>query len=165
MRLSRPLILAAALLALAPTLALAAAEPQTTLPDVEDEVMCVECGTALNVSTSPVADRERAFIRRRIAEGMSKSEIKAALVEEYGPRVLAVPSGGGFDVAAWLVPGALALVGLLGVGLAALRWRRARPPNDGEGDGGAPGRNGAGSPDLDPDDRRRLDADLAAFDR
>jgi hypothetical protein len=25
-----------------------AAAPQTTLPDVEDEVMCVECGTALN---------------------------------------------------------------------------------------------------------------------
>ena len=46
--------------------------------------MCVECGTALNVSTSPVADREREFIRRRIAEGKSKAEIKAALVEEYG---------------------------------------------------------------------------------
>jgi cytochrome c-type biogenesis protein CcmH len=51
---------------------------------VEDEVMCVECGTALNVSTSPVADREREFIRRRIAEGKSKPEIKAALVDEYG---------------------------------------------------------------------------------
>ena len=46
--------------------------------------MCVECGTALNVSTSPVADREREFIRRRIAEGKSKPEIKAALVDEYG---------------------------------------------------------------------------------
>ena len=32
--------------------ALAAAEPQATLPDIEDEVMCVECSTALNVSTS-----------------------------------------------------------------------------------------------------------------
>ena len=28
----------------------AAAEPQVTLPDIEDEVMCVECRTALNVS-------------------------------------------------------------------------------------------------------------------
>ena len=44
---------------LAPPAALAAT-PRTTLPDVEDEVMCVECGTALNVSTSPVADQERA---------------------------------------------------------------------------------------------------------
>ena len=131
-----------------------AAEPKTTLPDVEDEVMCVECGTALNVSTSPVADREREFIRRRIAEGKGKAEIKAALVEEYGPRVLAVPEGGGFDVAAWLVPGLLSLIALLGVGVAALRWRGRR---DGE--------PAAEGPDLDPEDRRRLDADMAAYDR
>jgi len=132
-----------------------AAEPKTTLPDVEDEVMCVECGTALNVSTSPVADREREFIRRRIAEGKSKPEIKAALVEEYGPKVLAVPEGGGFDVAAWLVPGLLSLIALLGVGVAALRWRGRREEEPAE-DGG---------PELDPEDRRRLDADLAAYDR
>jgi cytochrome c-type biogenesis protein CcmH len=132
-----------------------AAEPKTTLPDVEDEVMCVECGTALNVSTSPVADREREFIRRRIAEGKSKPEIKAALVEEYGPKVLAVPEGGGFDVAAWLVPGLLSLIALLGVGVAALRWR-GRPEDEPPEDDG---------PELDPEDRRRLDADLAAYDR
>jgi cytochrome c-type biogenesis protein CcmH len=134
-----------------------AAAPKTTLPDVEDEVMCVECGTALNISTSPVADRERAFIRRRIAEGKTKPEIKAALVDQYGPRVLAVPEGGGFDVAAWLVPGLFALLALLGVGAAALRWRRPR------GGGGETGMHGA--KELDPDDARRLDADLAAFDR
>ena len=132
-----------------------AAEPKTTLPDVEDEVMCVECGTALNVSTSPVADREREFIRRRIAEGKSKPEIKAALVEEYGPKVLAVPEGGGFDVAAWLVPGLLSLIALLGVGIAALRWRGRREDEPVQDDG----------PELDPEDRRRLDADLAAYDR
>ena len=150
-RIALPFLLALAL-ALAP--AAMAAEPAATLPDIEDEVMCVECGTALNVSSSPVADREREFIRRRIAEGKSKVEIKAALVEEYGPRVLAVPEGGGFDVAAWLVPGALSLLALIGVGAAALTWRRGR--GDGPGDGGD---------ELDPDDARRLDADLAAFDR
>ena len=146
--------LAIALLALAALPAAAAAQPKTTLPDVEDEVMCVECGTALNVSTSPVADREREFIRRRIAEGKSKAEIKAALVDEYGPRVLATPSGGGFDVAAWLVPGALCLLALAGIGVAAVHWRRRRAPDDLE-----PG------DELDPDDTRRLDAELAAFDR
>jgi cytochrome c-type biogenesis protein CcmH/NrfF len=142
------------LLALVLAPAAFAAEPQTTLPDVEDEVMCVECGTALNVSTSPVADREREFIRRRIAEGKSKAEIKAALVEEYGPQVLAVPEGGGFDVAAWLVPGVLSLAALLGVAIAALHWRR-RP---------AAGPAEAG-PELDPDDARRLDEDMAAHER
>jgi cytochrome c-type biogenesis protein CcmH len=148
----RPLLVLLLVLWVAP--AALAAGPKTTLPDVEDEVMCVECGTALNVSTSPVADREREFIRRRIAEGKSKPEIKAALVQEYGPKVLAVPEGGGFDVAAWLVPGLLSLIALLGVGVAALRWRGRREDEP-----------AADGPDLDPEDRKRLDADLAAFDR
>ena len=64
---------------------IAAATPQATLPDVEDEVMCVACGTALNISQAPSADAEREFIRRRIAEGLTKDEIKDALVAEYGP--------------------------------------------------------------------------------
>jgi cytochrome c-type biogenesis protein CcmH len=129
----------------------AAAEPKTTLPDIEDEVMCVECRTALNVSSAPVADQERAFIRARIAEGMTKEQIKAALVEEYGPDVLAEPDDEGFDLAAWLVPGALVALAALGVVLLAGRWRRAESVPAG--------------PELDPDDARRLDAELRAFDR
>jgi cytochrome c-type biogenesis protein CcmH len=131
----------------------AAAEPKTTLPDVEDEVMCVECHTALNISQSPVADQERAFIRERIADGMTKAQIKAALVDAYGPDVLAEPERKGFDLTAWLVPGALVAVAALGVALLARRWRRTTVP--------APD----GGPELDPDDTRRLDAELTAFDR
>jgi cytochrome c-type biogenesis protein CcmH len=130
----------------------AAAEPQATLPDIEDEVMCVECNTPLNVSTSPVADQERAFIRARIAEGMSKDEIKAALVEEYGPDVLAEPGDEGFDLAAWLVPAAVVALAALGVVLLARRWRRPEPAS-------------AAGPELEPADARRLDAELTAFDR
>jgi cytochrome c-type biogenesis protein CcmH len=130
----------------------AAAEPQTTLPDVEDEVMCVECRTMLNISTSAVADQERAFIRARIAEGRTKDEIKAALVDEYGPAVLAEPGDEGFDLAGWLVPGAVVGLAGLGVVLLARRWRR--PPEA-----------TATGPELDPDDARRLDAELSAFDR
>ena len=129
----------------------AAAEPQATLPDIEDEVMCVECNTALNISSSPVADQERAFIRARIAEGITKDEIKVALVEEYGPDVLAEPSDGGFDLAAWIVPAALVAFAALGVALLARRWRRPEPD--------------AAGPELDPADAHRLDAELRAFDR
>jgi cytochrome c-type biogenesis protein CcmH len=143
---TRLLVLAALLLGLT-----AAAEPQVTLPDIEDEVMCVECRTALNVSSAPVADQERAFIRARIAEGLSKEEIKTALVEEYGPDVLAEPEPEGFDLAAWLVPGGLIGLAALGVALLARRWRR----DDGEPPAG---------PELDPADARRLDHELRAFD-
>jgi cytochrome c-type biogenesis protein CcmH len=129
------------------------AAPQASLPDIEDEVMCVECGTALNVSTSAVADQERAFIRRQIAMGKDKEEVKAALVEEFGPGVLADPPSSGFDLAAYLVPALLAVLALLGVGIAARRWRRRAAP-------AMP----AGEP-LAAEDAARLDAELAAYDR
>ena len=154
----RPLLAAAlAALALAAAPAAAAQAPRASLPDIEDEVMCLECGTALNVSTSEVADQEREFIAGLIAEGRTKAEIKAALVEEYGPRVLAEPEDDGFQLTAWVVP-VLAALGALGlVLLVAGRWRGR----------GRAGEAAAGGPDaaLDDDDARRLDAELAAFDR
>ena len=142
------------LVALVLLLGLTAAAPQTTLPDVEDEVMCVECGTALNVSSAAVADQERAFIRARIDEGMTKAQIKDALVAEYGPDVLAVPENRGFDVANWLVPIAITLLAALGV---LALWRRWSGPRQEPA--------AAAEPELDPADARRLDAELTAFDR
>lgn len=130
---------------------LLAAAP-ASLPDIEDEVMCVICGTALNVSAAPAAERQREFIRRRIAEGDSKEEVKAALVDEYGEEVLALPERGGMDLGAYLVP---ALAVLLGLGGVALVLRR----------GGGGGPTPPAGTDLPPADRARLEADLAAFDR
>jgi cytochrome c-type biogenesis protein CcmH len=148
--------LLAALLALAvlAPAAAAAEQPRASLTDIEDEVMCLECGTALNVSNSAVADQEREFIAELIAQGKTKQQVKDALVAEYGPRVLAEPSDEGFELTAWLVPCLAALGALALVALTARRWLRARP-NEAPGD----------DPALDPDDARRLDAELAAFDR
>lgn len=139
-----------------------AATPRASLPDIENEVMCIECGTALFVSQSPVADRERAFIRARIAEGKSKREIKDALVDEYGPAVLATPQDSGFDLSASLVPWLLAGLGLVGVAVAAWRWRQwpDEPPGPATDEATPDSR-----PPLDADESKRLDADLAAFDR
>lgn len=149
--------LLAALLALAvlAPAAAAAPEPRASLTDIEDEVMCLECGTALNVSNSEVADQERDFIAELIAQGKTKQEVKDALVAEYGPRVLAEPSDDGFELTAWLVPLLVALGALALVAFMARRWRRVR----------APAALGGRDPALDPDDARRLDAELAAFDR
>jgi cytochrome c-type biogenesis protein CcmH len=142
-----------ALLLLAVLAPAAVAAPRASLTDIEDEVMCLECGTALNVSNSEVADQERDFIAELIAQGKTKQQVKDALVAEYGPRVLAEPSDDGFELTAWLVP-LLAALGALGlVAFTARRWRLARTPDQ------------RGDPALDPDDARRLDAELAAFDR
>jgi cytochrome c-type biogenesis protein CcmH len=149
-------LLLAALLALA-LLAAPAQAQRASLPDIEDEVMCLECGTALNVSNSAVADQERDFIADLIAQGKTKAEIKAALVEEYGPRVLAEPADDGFQLTAWVVPVLAALAALALVVLVARRWRRG-----GEAATAAADEAGTGMSD---DDARRLDAELAAFDR
>ena len=131
----------------------AAATPRTSLPAIERQVMCVTCKIPLNVAESPQADRERAFIQSLIAEGKSEAQIKRALVGQYGPAVLALPSSHGFDLAAYLVPVA-ALLALI-AGLALLpHWRR----------------RGAAAPAQEPAaplsgaDAARLDADLAHFD-
>jgi cytochrome c-type biogenesis protein CcmH len=144
----------AALLVLALLAPAAIASPRASVTDIEDEVMCLECGTALNVSNSAVADQEREFIAELVAQGKTKQQVKEALVAEYGPRILAEPSERGFDITAWLVP-LLAGAGALGVvGFTARRWRRARPAAA-----------DAGDPALAAEDERRLDAELAAFDR
>jgi cytochrome c-type biogenesis protein CcmH len=152
----RPLL--AALLALVLLAPAAPAQAQrASLPDIEDEVMCLECGTALNVSTSDVADQEREFIADLIAEGKTKQEVKDALVAEYGPRVLAEPENDGFQLTAWVVPVLAAIAALALVILVARRWRRGGGASgDGEDDAGIA---------LTDDDARRLDAELAAFDR
>jgi cytochrome c-type biogenesis protein CcmH len=154
----RAAALLGALLALAAAGAPAAvaAPARASLPDIEDEVMCVTCRVPLNIAESPEADRERVFIRSRIARGETKAEIKRALVGQYGARVLATPSDHGVDLVAWLVPGALVLLGLAGVAVVVPRWRRARAAS--------PVPAGAGGPPLDPAETSRLDDELARFD-
>jgi cytochrome c-type biogenesis protein CcmH len=125
-----------------------AAVPRASLPDIEDEVMCVECGTVLSVSNSPVAEQERAFIRQQIAQGRDKRQIKAALVDQYGEDVLADPGTGGFNKALWIVPIVLVLLAATGIGVAVKRWRRT------------PAQEEELPPPLSPEDAARLDAEL-----
>ena len=133
----------------------AAPVQRTSLPDVEDEVMCVLCGTPLNISESSQADLERRFIRRQIALGKTKDQVKQALKAEYGAQVLAMPSGGGFNAAAWLVPAAIVAALLAALAIFVPRWRN-RPPSTPSGPQG---------PALSADDTRRLDEDIARYER
>lgn len=128
-----------------------AAMPRTNLPDVEDEVMCTICGTLLEESDSPQADSERELIRKLIADGETKNQIKDALVAQYGPNVLATPSGHGFDLAAWIVPGLV--IGLVLAGLAVGAYRLSRRPR------------AAASAPLDAADAARLDTDMSRHER
>ena len=148
MRLVALLLLAAALAAPA-----AASETRPTSSELEAELVCPVCDTTLDTSDSPAARRMKAFIRARIAAGDTKSEIKAKLVDDFGPTVLAVPPRKGFDWIAWILPLAGVAGGAIVVGGLAWKWSRSRG-------GGA-----AVEPPLDPELERRLDDELARFDR
>lgn len=157
----RATVLLALLVALAlPAGATAADCPKTTLSAVEAEVMCPVCGTPLALATeAPQANRERALIQRLVDRCRSKEEIKAVLVAEYGEGVLALPEADGFNLSAYVVPALAVALGLVGVGLAARRWRRGggRPP-DGSLATAGPGRG------SDAAATKRLDADLERYD-
>jgi cytochrome c-type biogenesis protein CcmH len=143
----------AALAALTVAAAAQAAGPRPTLADLEDEVMCPICGTLLELSQAPQAERQRALIRRLIAAGHSKEEIKDRLVAEYGSEVLATPDDSGFDLAAWVVPIVAFVVGAAALAVAVSRWRRRGLPAPGA-EVEAPGR----------EETERLDRDLARYD-
>jgi cytochrome c-type biogenesis protein CcmH len=129
--------------------------PQVNITDVEDEVMCPICGTLLELSDSPQARREKAFIAEMIAAGKSRAEIKDALVDEYGSEVLAEPEGSGFELSAYLVPAIAFLVAVVALAIGVARWRRRG------GDGGGEPTAGDGPAD---EDSARLDADIARYD-
>ena len=149
------LLVAVVLFALALAGPAAATESRPTASELESELVCPVCETTLDTSNAPVALRMKAYIRARIAAGDTKSEIKAKLVDQFGPTVLAVPPRQGFDWLAWLLPLAGLAAGAVAVAVIAWRWTRRR-------DQPTPGPDAGDR--LDPELERRLDAELARFE-
>jgi cytochrome c-type biogenesis protein CcmH/NrfF len=144
--------LAAAGAATAPADTIAPA-PKTSLHAVESEVMCVSCGVPLAIAESPQADAERREIVRLVRQGKTKDQVKAALVAQYGDRVLASPKEEGFGLAAYLVPIVLVLLALAAGAFFLPKWK-ARDRG-----GVVP----AEGPNLSDADARRLEDDLANY--
>jgi cytochrome c-type biogenesis protein CcmH len=152
-RLTETLALAAVLtFALSPFAALAAT-PRASLTDIENDVMCVACHESLAVAQSPQADSERGFIRQLVSQGLTKRQIEQALVANYGTAVLALPPAHGFNLAVYVIPPALLVLGIGTLVIVLPKWRRRTRA--------AAAQPLAGGPALDPGDARRLDEDLA----
>ena len=145
-------LLAAGLVALALAGPAVAASPPRQA-DLEAEIVCPTCKTTLDQSSSPIATRMKAFIRARIAAGDSSEQIKASLVDQFGPAVLAEPPKRGFDLLAWLLPLAALGLGIVVVGALAWTWSRRRDRGDDTPEG-----------ELDPDLERRVDEELARYE-
>ncbi len=132
--------------------AVAAAAPNPA--DLEAELVCPTCDTTLDQSNAPVAQRMKQIIRQHIAAGWTEKEIKADLVDQFGPGVLAEPPKSGFDLLAWLLPLGLLAAGALGVAIVAWGWSHRRGAGEEE----------AAEPPLDPELERRLDAELERYE-
>jgi cytochrome c-type biogenesis protein CcmH len=153
-------LLALALAALLLAAPAAASESHPTQGELESELMCPICaGETLAQSETAPAQRIKAYIASRIADGATKSQIKDELVTQWGQRILAAPPRHGFNLLAWVLP----LVGLVGgagiLGILAWRWTRVREPEP------EPQQWALNGHPLGPEEERRLDEELARFDR
>ena len=152
----RLLMVAAAGLALAAPAA--AACPKTSLPKLENEVMCPVCqGETIAQSDSQAAAQVKRFIQGRVQACASEGQIKRELVAQYGTQILAAPPRKGFGWVAWLLPAIGILVAAGAMALLARRWSRRAP----EGPPGSPALDG---PPMDPELERRLDDELKRFE-
>ena len=137
-----------------------ASERHPTQSDLEAELVCPTCHTTLDMSDAPVARQMKAYIRRRIAEGATKSQIVNELVgapNYLGKGVLGVPRKHGFDLLAWLLPLGGIAIGAAALAACAWYWSRNRAP------AGTVAVAAAGPP-LEPELERRVDEELARFD-
>lgn len=150
-RLALVVVLAALL---GPTGAMAA--PSADFNDVENQLMCDTCNVGLAIAQSDRADQERAEIHRLIRQGKTKRQILDIFRAEYGPNVLAQPTGGGSAVASWAVPAGILVLALVAIAILLPRWRRRK--RDDDDDTPEP-------PALSDDDELRLERDLALYDR
>jgi cytochrome c-type biogenesis protein CcmH len=148
----RAVAVAVAALALSP--AAYACAPRASQASLESKLVCIECHTTLDESSSPFANELKAEVARRIALCQTEGQILDAMVGEFGPEVLSTPQTHGFDLLAWVLPlGGIAL-GAVGIGFGARHWAKARSSTE-------PAESAAS---LDASDEQRVDDELARFE-
>ena len=123
----RRLFVILALLAAAPALADSSLPPaewaNRQLPDARkearaqalmEEIRCLVCqGQSIADSDAEIAGDMRDLVRRRIAAGESPGQIRAWLIERYGPWVSYRPPAEPITWPLWLAPVALLIAGAL----------------------------------------------------
>jgi cytochrome c-type biogenesis protein CcmH len=111
------------------------AAPAPSFQEIEESLTC-QCGCGLTVHSCNHLQCSSALplrqeIREQMAKGLSKSEILAYFQQKYGEKILSSPTTTGFNLAAWVMPFALLLLGTAFVAVTLRRWQRrgAHPPS------------------------------------
>jgi cytochrome c-type biogenesis protein CcmH/NrfF len=144
----------AAALALLALLALPAAAEACngwSEPDMETQLMCPTCHQVLAYSQSRIADNIRAHLHQWCAAVWTSGRVKSRLIAQFGPEIQASPPKHGFDLLAWVIPGAALLGGAIVSAALAMRWRGRRGPPP-------------PPPPVDPGLSARIDAEMARFE-
>jgi cytochrome c-type biogenesis protein CcmH len=84
---------------------------------------CVQLLGECNHMNCPNSPGELASLHKDLASGMSDHAVLVNFEREYGPTALASPRFTAFNQAAWVVPPAILILGLLGALLLLRRWR------------------------------------------
>jgi cytochrome c-type biogenesis protein CcmH len=108
------------------------ADMQAVYERITHDVRCLVCqNQTIADSTAPLAADLRREIRRMLVAGQSELEIKDFLVDRYGGFVLYKPLFRSWNIALWLAPAVLLLIGALT--LVRIARRRADLPIDEDG--------------------------------
>jgi cytochrome c-type biogenesis protein CcmH/NrfF len=121
---------------------------------LESELVCLECHTTLDESSSPFANQMKAEVARRIALCQTEKQILDSMVAQFGPTVLSTPQTHGFDLLAWILPFGGVALGAAALGGGAWRWSRSRTGDQPDGDGAG----------LDAADEQLVDEELRRLD-
>jgi cytochrome c-type biogenesis protein CcmH/NrfF len=122
---------------------------------VSGQFMCTECHEPLNQVNSPEAISEKQYLQGLVTRHLTLSQIKHAMVAQYGVAVLAQPPASGFNLTVYILPPALFVGGLALLAYTLPKWRaRSRR---------AAATSMAGAAPLEPDEAKRLDDELTNF--
>jgi len=138
-----------------PVVAQARAASELNYTAVVSQFICTTCHEPLELVSSPQAIAEKDTLRGLIDRGLNMSQIKTAMVNQYGIQVLGKPPASGFNLSVYIVPPAVFFGGLALLAYTLPKWRRRARQ--------AARTELPGAPPLAPDDARRLDEELTNF--
>jgi cytochrome c-type biogenesis protein CcmH/NrfF len=91
---------------------------------IGNTIMCPACsGESVSNSQAPVAVNIRRQIAQRVADGQTDAEIRDAMANAFGDRVLMNPPKSGIAGLVWVLPVAGLVAALAGLFVAFRRWR------------------------------------------
>jgi cytochrome c-type biogenesis protein CcmH len=120
-------------------------------PDMETQLMCPTCHQVLAYSQSSIASNIRSHLHTWCSAGWTSGRVKDRLIAQFGNEILASPPKSGFDLLAWVIPGAALAGGVAVASALALHWRGRRGPPP-------------PPPSIDAAIAARIDADLAGLE-